>query len=519
MAAVVLRQRPFRLFKYNKYNLDMRVCARGFEGVIMQAIKKQKLDFTEGKIFFKLLRFVLPIVATNLLQTFYNAADMMIVSLSAEENAVGAIGMTNSFLTLILNIFIGFSVGANVVVAREIGAKNKERTQNAVHTSLLMAVIFGVVGGAVGIGVSSSVITLMGASGNLHTLATRYTYIYLAGAPFLALTNYLIAIFRAKGDSKTPLIVLALSGLLNVGLNLLFVLGIGLSVEGVAIATVTANVASFLVMLLKLRRDKDYTTFSFRKLKINGAAFKDIVVNGVPAGIQGALFSLSNMLIQSSVVKVNNNLVGSESEYAPVVNGCAAAGNIDGFVYMAMNAVYQGTITVTSQNIGAKKPQRIQRVLYSCLLAVGCVGIFFSGLGYIFREPLLSLYGIKGGEGLAGVALESALVRFNFVLLPYVLCGVMEVCCGVLRGMGKSVVSTVISLIGACLLRMVWLWTVFPFKQSLETIYISYPVTWIVTSAAMFITIGVLLKRMIKKQKKEEKAAREEDSSVVTAQE
>lgn len=481
----------------------------------MQAVKKEKLNFTEGKIFFKLLRFVLPIVATNLLQTFYNAADMMVVSLSTEENAVGAIGLTHPFLNLVLNIFIGFSVGANVVVAREIGAKNKERTQNAVHTALMMALIFGVLGGGVGIAVSSPVVTWMGAAGNLHALGVRYTYIYLAGAPFLALTNYLIAIFRAKGDSKTPLVVLALSGVLNVGLNLFFVLVVGLSVEGVAIATVSSNVASFAVMIWKLRRDKDYTTFSFHKLKINGAAFKDIVINGVPAGIQGALFALSNMLIQSSIVTVNNNIVGAESKYAPVVNGNAAAGNIDSFVYMAMNAVYQGTITVASQNVGANKLDRIKRVLYSCLLASLCVGVTVSGIAYIFKEQLLALYGIENGEGLAAVAFETALVRFDYMVLPYFLCGIMEVCCGVLRGMGKSIVSTVISLVGACLLRVVWLLTVFPFKQTLEMIYISYPITWIITAGVMFITIGVLLKGMMKKQRESLALASATDSEEV----
>ena len=469
----------------------------------MQETQKKRIDFTEGKIFFKLLRFILPIVTTNLLQTFYNAADMMVVSLSTEENAVGAIGMTASFLSLILNIFIGFSVGANVVVARHVGAKNKDGAQNAVHTSLLMAVIFGVGGGLIGISVSRAVLTLMGASGNLLKLATRYTYIYLAGAPFLSLTNYLIAIFRAKGDSKTPLVVLTLAGLLNVGLNLFFVLVVGLSVEGVAIATVAANVASFLALIIKLRRDQDYTTFSFHKLKMERAAFKDIVLNGVPAGIQGALFSLSNMLIQSSVVTVNNNLVGAESEFAPIVNGSAAAGNIEGFVYTSMNAVYQGAITVTSQNIGAKKPQRVKRILYSCLLAVTCVGVIMAGLAYLLKRPLLALYGIKGGAAgsLEAMALETALARFNIITLPYFLCGMMEVCSGVLRGMGKAIVSTVNSLVGACLLRVVWLWTVFPMKQTLEVIFISYPITWIVTTGVAFILIRILLKKMIKENK------------------
>ena len=203
----------------------------------MEAVQKKKIDFTEGKVFFKLLRFILPIVATNLLQSFYNAADMVIVSLSPEKNAVGAIGTTGAFITLIINIFIGFSVGANVVVAREIGAKDKEKTQNAVHTSLLMAVIFGVAAMGIGFIISRPVLRAMGNTGNILNLAVKYTFFYFLGAPFMALTNYLIAIFRAKGDSKTPLIVLTVSGLLNVGMNLFFVLVIGWSVEGVALAT------------------------------------------------------------------------------------------------------------------------------------------------------------------------------------------------------------------------------------------------------------------------------------------
>ncbi len=474
----------------------------------MQKIQKQKIDFTEGRIFFKLIRFVLPIIATNLLQMFYNAADMMVVSLSVEKNAVGAIGMTGSFLNLILNIFIGFSVGANVVVSREIGAKDKVRTQNAVHTALLMAVIFGTVGMVIGISFSRLILHAMGASGNLLKLAVRYTYIYLAGVPFLALTNYLIAIFRAKGDSQTPLIVLTLAGILNVGLNLFFVLVVKLSVEGVAIATAIANAASFVALIIKLRRDDDDTKFSFRRLKIEKTAFKDIVVNGVPAGIQGALFSLSNILIQSSIVTVNNNLVGTNSKYAPVVNGSAAAGNIEGFVYTAMNAVYQASITITGQNIGAKKPQRVKRILYSCLLAVMCVGVVMISLVYLLRFPLLSLYGVKVGDGeMQKLAMQAAMARMNFIILPYFLCGLFEVCCGVLRGMGKSIASTCISLVGACLLRVVWLWTVFPLRQTLEVIFLSYPITWIVTGVTMFITIRILLRKMIRKQEAEKAEA------------
>lgn len=467
----------------------------------MERVRKKKINFTEGKVFFKLLLFILPIVATNLLQMLYNAADMMIVSLSHEKNAVGAIGTTGAFIGLIVNLFIGFAVGANVVVAREIGAKNKERTQNAVHTALVMGAIFGVVCMALGFIISRPVLRAMGNTGNLLELAVRYTFFYFLGVPFLSLTNYLIAIFRAKGDSKTPLIVLSIAGLLNVGMNLFFVLVVGLSVEGVALATALANLFSFVVLLIKLRKDQDYTTFSLQRLRIEKQAFKDILLNGIPAGIQSALFNFSNMLIQSSVVTVNNSLVPSGTEYAPIVNGSAAAGNLESFVYTAMNAVYQGAITVTSQNIGANKPHRVRRILYSCLLAVFSVGVIVSGVIYLFKYPLLGLYNIKGGvEGsLEAMALEAAVTRLKTVLMLYFLCGTMEVCSGVLRGMGKSIVSTVVSLIGACLLRVVWLLTVFPLYPTLEIIFVSYPITWIITTCCSFTMVQILLKRLLRR--------------------
>ena len=278
----------------------------------MEKVKKN-LDFTEGKVFLKIVLFILPIIATNLLQVLYNAADMMVVSLSSEPNAVGAIGTTGAFINLIVNVFIGFSVGANVVVAREIGAKDQSRVQKAVHTSLLMAVAFGFVGMGIGLLVSRPVLSFMGNTGSLLELAVAYTDIYFCGVPFLALTNYLIAIFRAKGDAKTPLVVLTSTGVLNVALNLFFVLVTGMSVEGVALATGISNVVSFILLLWKLHRDRDDTKFSFRKLKMDWNAFRDIVVNGLPAGIQGALFSLSNMLIQSSIVQVNNAVVPPDS--------------------------------------------------------------------------------------------------------------------------------------------------------------------------------------------------------------
>ncbi len=464
--------------------------------------EKKKVDFTEGKIFSKLILFVLPIMATNLLQMLYNAADMMTVSLSHEANAVGAIGTTSSFVHLIVNIFIGFSVGANVIVAKHIGANDKEKTQRAVHTSLIMAVIFGFVGAGVGIAVSRPILKAMGNTGSLLDLAVTYTYIYFAGVPFLALTNYLIAIFRAKGDAKTPLIVLSIAGLANVGLNLFFVLVVKLSVEGVAIATASANLLSFVVLLIKLRRDKDFTTFSFKRLKIERKSFREIIRIGLPAAIQGALFSLSNMLIQSSVVTVNNNLCPEGIDYQPVVNGSAAAANLEGFVYTSMNAVYQGAITFTSQNMGAKKPKRVKPIMYNCFVLTMIIGAVMATSVLLLKAPLLALYGVKAGaEGsLEALAMEAATTRLWVICAPYFLCGLMEDCTGVLRGLGKSLTSTVIALVGSCLLRILWLITVFPTNQTLQTVFMCYPLSWILTTLTAFIVIQVLLKRIIKER-------------------
>ncbi len=461
---------------------------------------KRKVDFTEGKVFLKILLFVLPIVATNLLQSFYNAADMMVVSLSADgSNAVGAIGTTNSFIHLVVNVFIGFSVGANVVVAREVGAKDRESVQRAVHTSLLMAVIFGIGGMALGLALTKPVLSAVGNSGKLLTLSVRYTVLYMLGVPFLALTNFLMAIFRAKGDAKTPLVVLMLAGLLNVGMNFFFVLVCDMSVEGVAIATALSNAASTVILLVKLQRDQDDATFSFRRLKIDRSAFRDIVRNGLPAGIQGALFSLSNIFIQSSIVRMDNLLKPTGTEATPVVNGNAAATNLENFIFTAMNAVYQGAITFTSQNVGAKKPERVKRITYSALAIVVAIGMSLSGTVYLLKTPLLGLYGVKDGAvgSVENLAWTSAVTRFRYICLVYFTCGSMDVLSGVLRGLGKSFTSMTISLIGACLLRLVWVWLIFPRYLTLDSIFISYPISWVLTLVATFIVIQVVLKKML----------------------
>ncbi len=478
----------------------------------MEQIKKRRdLDLTSGPLFGRIMLFVLPLIASNLLQTLYNAADMMVVSLSHEPNAVGSIGFTGPFVNMITNIFIGFSAGATVVVARHLGAKDHDAVSKTVHTSIAMSLLFGVLGGIVGLLSAKPVLQLMEADGKVLELAVTYTFIYFCGIPFISLTNYLISILRAKGDTKTPLIVLSLSGLVNVALNLFFVLVCDMAVEGVALATVIANAVSAVVLLIILMRDNGPCRFSFKKLRIERHSFYNILHIGIPAGLQGALFSISNILIQSSIMRVNNSYGFDPNAYQPVVDGNAAAANLEGFVYTTTNAICQAAITFTSQHVGAEKHKRIYRVMLNCYAITFLVSIVFCGLILLLRDPLLALYGVKGGAAgsAEAIALEAAYTRMLWTLLPYSLLAFMEVGGGVVRGLGRSVTSTIVSLIGACAFRVVWLTTVFNWVferdgavAGLKSIYLSYPISWALTAAiqlvcALFILHGILKRRKV----------------------
>ncbi len=463
----------------------------------VKTLKKRNL--TEGPILGKMLVFILPLIATNLLQAMYSAADMMIVGLSSEPDALGAVGTTNTFIVLINNIFIGFATGANVIVAKYLGAMDDKNASRATHTAVLVSILFGFTCGGLGIIISRPILSAMGASGKFLELGVSYTYIYLAGTPFIALTNYLIAIFRAKGDTRTPLFVLSLSGVINVLLNLFFVLIVGLSVEGVAIATVVSNVLSSIVLLFVLKKDDSPCKFSFKKLKIDKLSFYQIIHIGIPAAIQGALFSISNIIIQSSVLKVNN-MTAPNAEFQPVVKGHAAAGNLEAFIYTTQNAVYQAIITFTSQNVGAKKPERLSKILTSAYTLSLLTVAFFGGLIILFFPALLSLYGVTPGldGSLNRIAYDTAFKRLTYQMLPYFTLGFMEIGSGFLRGMGKSVTSTVISLIGACLLRIIWVMTIFNAYPTMEILYISYPVSWSLTAIAHFVLGSISRKKLIK---------------------
>ncbi len=464
---------------------------------------KSKYSFTKGSILPQLILFALPIIFSNLLQAFYNAADMVVVGMSEVENAVGAIGTTTYIFNLFTNIFIGFSIGANVVVAKYIGAKDPDRVRRGVHTSIVLSIIFGTIGMLVGILTARPILTAMGNRGSLLDLAVTYITICFLGMPFLSLTNFLIAIFRAKGDSKTPLVILGCCGLCNVVFNMFFVLVMGLSVEGVAFATMIANILSSIVLLLLLCRKDDDTKISFKCLKISPEVAKEILYIGIPSGLQGACFSASNMLVQSSVISVNNLMSPSSADFQPIVVGCAAAGSIEGFNYTTLNAVHQATLTFISQNNGAKEYKRLKPIMYRGVLMNVVVGILFSIIILAFKTPLLALYGVHPGEpgSLDALATYAANTKLYFICMPYCIAGIMEVLIGVLRGLGKSVSALIITLTGTCLIRVVWLLLVFPLFNNLGSIFIIYPISWIICITCTYILIRTEIKKLLNKNK------------------
>jgi len=470
--------------------------------------KHRNIDMTEGPLLRKVALFVFPLMVTNLLQTAYNAADMMVVSLSPEKNAVGAVGTCAAFINLILNIFIGFSVGANVTTARCIGAKDDDSTSKTVHTSILLGAVLGLTACVIGQFASRPILMLMGNDGTLLDLALLYTRIYFFGVPFIAVSNYAIGILRAKGDTRTPLIVLTCTGLLNVLLNLFFVLVLHRSVEGVAIATATANAVSATVLLLHLSRDPGPCRFSLKKLRFYKKSLLDILHIGLPAGMQGALFSISNMMIQSSVIMINNRTLtemgysATSDVFQPVVKGNTSSGNLEGFAYTATNSVAQAAVSFSSQNVGAEKPERVYSVMRCVYFLTFCTAVVVAGTLILFRDFFFSLYGVRAAaEGtLEAVAYKTATRRMLWMLSLYFFLAFMEAGSCTLRGIGYSTASTLAALTGACLFRIVWLLTVFRARPTLDMIYITYPLSWALTALASFVLVLIFLRRMIRKK-------------------
>lgn len=466
--------------------------------MIAAGAKRRNMDMTVGPVLSKLIRLAIPLILTNLLQIFYNAADMMVVGLSTEPDAVGAVGTTSSFVSLLLNVFAGFSVGANVVIARRLGAGDEEGASRATHTATVAGLFLGVASGAAGLIFARPVMALMGNEGRLLDLSVSYLRIYFITMPFHSLVNYAASIHRAKGDTRTPLMVLSLTGILNVLLNLFFVLVCGLSVEGVSLATGISAAVSAAVLYANLMRQEGALRFSFRKLRVDKDAMRDILLIGLPAGVQGALFSVANMMIQSSIIGINNAQFGADDVYQPIVKGNAAGHSLELFGYNVCHSISHAAMTFTGQNVGAGDRARTRRVIAASYLISFVAATFMAIVLLVFASPLLSLYGVKYVEGdiYAMAAFEAGKLRLVYMMAVYFLLGYMEMGSGILRAFGKSATSTFNSLLGGCGFRILWLATAFRAVPTLECVYLSYPLSWGLTALVQFVCAMLVFRRM-----------------------
>lgn len=441
------------------------------------------MDMTEGPLTKKIILYSLPLMVTGILQLLYNAADVIVVGRYAGSVALAAVGSTTSLINLILNVSMGLSVGASVAVAQDYGAKNYDSLSKSVHTSVLLGIFSGLIVALVGFFASGQFLVWMDSPEDILPLSTLYLKIYFLGAPASLVYNFCASILRSVGDTRRPLIYLTISGLLNVGLNLFFVIVFHMSVAGVALATIVSQYTSAaMIVTHMLKTDKVYK-LSIKNLRFDGAKFKKILYIGFPAGLQGTVFSLSNVVIQSSV-----NSFGSL-----VVSASTAAANLEGFVYTAMNTMYQAALTFTGQNVGAHKFERIKKVNVNCIALVCVIGIVLGGFVYIFAEPLLRIYIPNEPE-----ALPYGVTRLLYVCAPYFLCGIMDVMVGSLRGMGASIMPMIVSLCGACGLRLIWIATVFKANHTLPALFISYPISWIITAGVHFVCYTRMQKKMLR---------------------
>ena len=445
--------------------------------------KKYEMDMCSGPILGKMLMFALPLMLSSVLQLLFNAADVVVVGKFAGDNSLAAVGSTGSLVNLLVNLFVGLSVGANVMAARHFGAKQHEELSKTVHTAITVAAVSGVILTFIGVIFADNILRLMSTPEPVLPLAALYLRIYFGGMIANMLYNFGSAILRAVGDTKRPMYFLTFAGVVNIVLNLIFVIVLKMDVAGVAIATVISQCISAFLVLRCLVREQGAIHLDVKKLGIDAAEFKNIVRIGLPAGLQGCVFSLSNVVIQSSI-----NSFGETT-----VSGSAASANLEGFVYVAMNAFHHATLNFMSQNFGAGKYSRLKRVMICGLGCVIVAGLVLGNLEVLFGRRLLSLY-TSSPE-----VIEAGIIRLTINNTLYCLCGMMDVMVGVLRGIGYSVMPMIVSLLGACGTRLIWIATIFRIESfhRIETVYIAYPISWFLTFAAHVVCYLVVRKKAI----------------------
>ena len=426
---------------------------------------KYEIDMCNGTIMDKLISFSVPLILSGILQLLFNAVDIIVVGRFSGSQALAAVGSTTALINIFTNLFIGISLGANVLAARFYAAQKDKEMSETVHTAIMLALISGVVMLFVGIFFARGALELMGTPDDVIGQSTLYMRIYFAGMPFFMLYNYGAAILRAVGDTKRPLLFLIVSGVVNACLNLFLVIAFHLGVAGVAIATVTAQGISCALVLRCLQRSQASYQLRFRDLKIRGCYVQQIFQVGLPAGIQSTVINFSNAFLQSSV-----NSFGSIA-----MAGYTAANNLFGFLYVSTNSITQACMSFTSQNYGVGKWKRMDRVLFDCIILSVAVMLILGGGMYFFGPEVLKIYTTNPRVISCGMEV------LTYTTLTYFLCGIMDLLPGALRGMGYSSVPMILSIIGTVGTRIVWIFGIFPNHRSLDILFISYPVSWMIT--------------------------------------
>ena len=441
-----------------------------------------EIDMCHGPILSKMLRFSIPLMCSSVLQLLFNAADIVVVGRWAGDNSLAAVGSNTALIGLLTNLFVGLAVGANTLAAKYYGARDRDELHRVVHTSILLSMLSGLFLTVVGVLGARTILIWMQTPDNVLDLAALYLRIYFLGMPATMVYNFGAALLRAEGDTQRPLYYLSLAGVVNIVLNLFFVIVCHLDVAGVAIATVISQCISAALVLRCLVKDTGPLHLDLRKMRFHASTLRQILRIGLPAGFQGILFSLSNVVIQSSV-----NTFGET-----IMAGNSAAANLEQFVYVSMNAMYQATISFVSQNYGAGNYHRIRKIVIRAQCCVLVVGLVLGNAATFFGHTLLSIYTSSPA------VIEAGLVRMGICCATYALCGMMDVMVGGLRGIGYSVMPMLVSLVGACGLRLLWIATIFQLPQfhTIQMLYWSYPVSWLITLSVHVLCFLWAMKRV-----------------------
>ena len=445
-------------------------------------MERKNMPMLEGNLFSGIVNFTVPIILTSLLQLLFNAADLVVVGQFCGSMSVAAVGATGALTNLMVNFFIGLSIGTGVAVAHGIGSREDWEVHCIVHTALPLSLVSGLVLTVLGVAFSRTFLHWMGTPDTVLPLSAVYMEIYFGGVTFAMIYNFSAAILRAAGDTKSPLLFLFIAGVVNVVLNVFFVLVCQMNVAGVALATTISQAISAVLVTMALMRRNDACKLDLKKLHFYKPQLRKMIRIGLPAGIQSSLFSISNVLIQSSINSFGDVLM----------SGNAAASNIEGFVYVCLNAFHQTAVNFIGQNAGARQHKRVYRILWICLACVTVVGIVTGSLAYVLGPKLLAIYITDSPEAIA-----YGLTRMAFICLPYFLCGLMDVSTGALRGIGASLTPMLISVLGVCGFRVLWIYTIFqmPAYHTPQCLYISYAVSWILTFLCQMAAFIVFFRR------------------------